>query len=272
MSWAERLADFVPGFLAGHPVIGPLADRGDVVLHGSTTRGVDDASSDIDLWWLLDDLEAVDELSDTRFFDLGSSLGKPGHLNAESIDAFRQGVDRIDLELIFELRTSVVIRGERAPLLIERARTPMPDDVRRAAVFYHYVEMRSFHRSCDTPMDRGETMPVLLALAPTLAHAFRTALVLQGLPYPYGKWLWTETRSTPVGSRIEPHVNAIMASLTPDVLTIASEDNPITRDLRAIRAILVEEARATGIDEPWLDRWWLSMTDSRTALDRARWP
>jgi hypothetical protein len=44
-------------------------------------------------------------------------------------------------------------------------------------------------------------------------------------------------------------------------------ENPISMELRVIRKILIEEARAKGNDSPWLEKWWLYMTQ---ALDKIR--
>ena len=276
-NWAAALTGFLPGFLREHPVLGQLVGRADAVLHGSTTFGVDDAVSDLDLWLLLPEaaLGEVDAASATRFFEFELD-GKPGHLNAESAEAFTAGVDRCDLVRIAELRTAEVVAGGlgAGAELIRRARLPMPEDVRRAFACFHFTEMRGCHKSAKGPMERGDPVAVLLSLTEALRHALQTAMVLDGEPYPYEKWLRRFAAQTATGETVVPHVEAALDVLAAGGLAFAGPlaEHPVNRALYAIREALIDAARERGIDEPWLGRWWLYMTQAHDGIDAARWP
>lgn len=274
--WREKLQAYLPGFFDQHPVLSKFYQGATVFLHGSTTRGVDDRGSDLDLWLLQSDsdLAALDAASDTRFFEIELD-GKPGHLNAESLSSFSQRLERCDMHLIAELRQAVILADHtgKARELLDMARRSMRDEVRRAFFFYHYVEMRGDHRSCDNPMERGHSFAVLASLAKTLAHALRAVMVLDGEPYPYEKWLHQTAVLTPTGSLLAPHVDQILNHLAADCLRLIGPEpaNPISQTLRQIRQLLIDAARDRGIDEPWLEKWWLHINQARDVVTTVRW-
>jgi hypothetical protein len=158
-----------------------------LLLHGSTTRGIDDPYSDLDVWMLVPDpaLQAIDAGSETRFFQFELD-GKPGHVTVELRDEFDRRLRHCDLPLIAELRLGVVL-ADGSPdgwgeAIVREACQPMRETVKRAWVRYHYVEMRGEHRAGDNPMERGDPMAVLLATAQTLTHALCAAMTLDGEP------------------------------------------------------------------------------------------
>jgi len=202
--WAGRLREYLPDFIRNESVLSRCEGKADVLLHGSTTFGVDDAVSDLDMWLLLsdDELAALDAASPTRFFEV-LVHEKPGHMNANSARQFRERVRWGDMNLIYELRQArpILTHLRVAPELIAEARKPMSQELRRAFFFHHYVEMRGDHRACDTPLARKDRCGALLFLTKTVAHAMRAALVLDGEPYPYDKWLRTGRAAHPHRSR-----------------------------------------------------------------------
>ena len=274
--WSGRLSEFLPGFFGNHPVLAAFHSKAAVILHGSTTLGIDDDFSDLDLWFLETeaDLARLDAASPTRFFELELD-GKPGHANAESVRAFSERLDACDMPLLSELRRAEVIFDNLggAQDLVALARQPMREDVSRAFFFYHYVEMRSSHRSADNPMERGDPVAVLLSVSETLAHGLRAALALDGEPYPYPKWLYRAAEASPTGRRLAPSIQRILDDLAADKLRFDGReaDNPISQALREMRGILVDAARAKGVDEPWLTRWWHHIDQARDAPKRVRW-
>jgi hypothetical protein len=114
---------------------------------------------------------------------------------------------------------------------------------------------------------------VLLALADTLNHALKAAMVLDGQPYPYEKWLRAAASRTRTGRRLMPMVERTLDVLAADGLRFPGPDagNPINRELWRVRETLIRAARRSGIDEPWLDTWWLHMTQARHAVRNIRW-
>ena len=149
----------------------------------------------------------------------------------------------------------------------------MNPDVWRAFFFYNYFEMRSFHRGADNPMNRSDAVAAYLNTAQALLHGLRACLSLEREPYPYDKWLWRYASQTETGERLAPHVNRIMDHLADDTLRFSGpeSDNSLSQELREIRGVLIESARQSGIDEPWLVRWWEHINQARSATANVRW-
>lgn len=246
------------------------------MLHGSTTMGVDDAFSDLDLWLLLDraQLVALDALSPTRFFGFRLD-GKEGHVCVHGVEEFDARIRGCDMDIIYQLRLCEALSDgtSDARRLKALASRQMPEDVRRALFMWHYVEMRGEHRSCDTPIERGDAVALLLGVAKTITHALRAAMVLDGQPYPYDKWLFKAAGSAPTGAMVASGVESLLKRISTGALAIGGPEkqHPIGLELREIRRILVEAARAGGIDGPWLDRWWLQMDAARAVYQAVRW-
>lgn len=274
--WVKAARGYIPGFIAGHPLLGRYARRASVVFHGSTMLGVDDAGSDVDFWLLLPerDFRRLDRASPSRFYDVKID-GKNGHLNAESREAFREAVRRCDLDAIAQLRYAEVVVDHDgfAGRLVRLARKPMRPAVRRAMFFFHYVEMRGEHRACPNPMARGHSVAVLLSLTKVLGHAMRAALVLDGRPYHYDKWLYRDALGSPTGREVARGVGRVMrlisrGGLDPNVMR---GPNPVNRELRRIRFDLIAAAERRGIHDRWLREWWYFMDAAREAPRTVKW-
>jgi len=270
------MKQFAPGFLGGHPVLGSVASPAAVLLHGSTTMGIDDPWSDLDVWVLAPStaLRELRQTSQESFFEFALD-GKPGHFTLESCEDFLTRVRRCDMPLIAELRLAVVLGDPQGAGqgLIDLARQPMRPEVRLAWFRYHYVEMRSEHRACDNPIERGDPVGVLLAMTRTLEHAMRATLVLDGQPYPYSKWLARACAGTPTGQKVLPSVQEMLGLLAADTLHRPGPEkgHPLSDKLREIRRTLVAAARSGGLDEPWLDKWWLFMAQAARGVREVTW-
>jgi hypothetical protein len=216
----------------------------------------------------------IDLVSPTRFFGF-EHRGRPGHLNVESTERFIERVSACDLALIAELRLSRVLADTSGVGvdLRERALRTMPEDVRRAWFQQHYVAYRGAHRGVDNPAARGHSVAVLLAGAECLAHALRAAMVLDGTPYPYDKWLYPDSLTTPTGKAVAPSVGKFLDQVAQGSLRTAAPEasHPIVQALKELRAILIDRARATGLDGEYLDRWWLHMDAVRRGISEVRW-
>jgi len=274
--WSTALREFLPRYIDEHPALRRAGRSASLILHGSTTMGIDDEWSDLDLWLLVggDSLKQLDAASPTRFFEFECE-GKKGHLNACAAEEFRASIGRCDMDAIYQLRNAEVITdgGGAADGLVALARKPMPADVREAFVMWHYTEMRGEHRAVDNPIERRDPVAVLLSLPKALGHALRAAMVLEGEPYPYDKWLYRAALQTPTGKLLEPAVRSVLECLASGALSIGGPErtHPLSRELRVIRQVLIEAARGKGLDRPWLDKWWLYMDQAREAVARARW-
>jgi len=281
--WAKALRKFIPEFLEEHLILKNFQENTSVILHGSITLGFDDPFSDIDLWFLLPEKELaeLESVSESLFFDIEHDA-KPGHLNAESIEDFlrrfkqlKNYFDQPDMDIVYQLRNAEIVLDESGVgnELIKLACQPMRKEVSELFFFYHYVEMRGEHRASDNPMERHDPVGVLLSLPKTIAHALRAAMVLDGEPYPYDKWLYYAASQTPTGKKLIPSVEKIINLIADDKLRFkgSEADHPISQELRVIRRILIEAAQAKGNNSPWLEKWWLYMTQSRSKTKNINW-
>lgn len=276
-SWVGKAKAFLPPFLKGHPHLAQVAARCTVIFHGSTMQGVEDEVSDLDFWLLLgrDDLVKLESGAATRFFEIKIDK-KDGHLNAVQADELAAQVDACDLPVIAELRTAeAVVDGlARGNVLIGKARLAMGAKARRAFFFHHYVEMRGWHRNADNPMKRHEPWGIFTSAARALDEGLKAAMVLDGEPYPYPKWLMVAAARTPTGKLVVPYAERVMKALTSGGLAFAGPgpSNPVNLELRALRQVLIDAAKKNGITEPWLDTWYKSIEPARAAPKTVRWP
>ena len=274
--WTAKLQGFLPGLFKEHPVLLRFHQRASVLFHGSITMGIDDQGADLDLWFLLEepDLAKLDAICETRFSQITVD-GKEGHLTAESVEDFSERLARCDMDLICQLRNAQIMSDNTgaATKLVELARKPMPQQVRDAFFFYHYVEMRGEHRACDNPIERGNHTALLLGVAKTITHALQAGIVLDGQPYPYDKWLHRAAMETPTGREVGQAVDRIFELLGSDALRLQMPQNehPITKELMTIRKLLIDAAHARGIEGEWLGSWWLHMNQAHDAIKDVRW-
>ncbi len=273
--WAERLREFLPAFLDAHPVLGGVWRTGALLLYGSITRGIEDIWSDFDVWLVLADAAASEIQAAGQDFVEFKAQGRAGHVSVHGRRELTDRVQACEMDLIYQLRHGAVVleSGREGSELIALARRPMRPAVRDALVLHHYVEMRSEHRACDNPMARGHDVAVLLSLTKMIAQTLRTAMVLQGEPYPYDKWLYHAAAATPVGRELTPLVDRVVDQLQPALLRHAEHDrtHPLGREVKALRNELVRLIRAHGIDGGWLTHWYLHMTEASKALRGLRW-
>lgn len=258
------------------PVLGHLPGEYCIVLHGSAARGIDDKVSDLDYWLVIDEpsLTKFDAMCPSRFVEVEIE-GKPGHMNPILFAEFNAAFTSPKFEIINELRCAIALYDPRGSFaeVKRRAQLPVNDAVRRVAFFECYVEMRAAHKSVDNPMDRHDAWATLSGVVGTIQYAMKCALILDGRPWPYGKWLHVETRKCPTGQRIVPSIERVLNLLAEgrQALLGPERENAISKELKIIRSTLVDRARETGIDEPWLNKWWLYIDEARAAVQSVEW-
>jgi len=274
--WVSRLREFLPELAVQYPAIRPVWRRATIILHGSASTGVHDRWSDLDAWFWVPrrDLRRIDAASPTRFFEFTID-GRPGHANADAREDILASVRACHLELIHELRHAVVVQdpGGFGRRMIALARRRMRPTVRRRLFFHEYVEMRGEHRSLDNPLNRRDHAAVLFALGKTLSHALRAAMVLDGEPTPYDKWLVQAASKTPTGRLVARRVRHIVRFVGKGALNLREGDarHPLNLEIRKIRADLVAAAHRRGIKDGWLQKWWLWIDEARGAREGVRW-
>lgn len=275
--WAAASREFIPGFIHDHKILKHVQDKATVVLHGSTTLNVDDPYSDLDFWLILDEEEEMqfNALTKESFFLL-EIQGKQGHINPFPLRELRACFNgSINMVLAYEVKNAIAIldKKEHFQSIKSQANTPLTDGVRYAHFFRNYIEMRASHRSCDNPMERHDHFAMLYNVMDTLKFALQAAFVLDRKPYPYDKWIYAHAHRAETPKTLVPLIDNILEHIAsgPSALHGPERDNKISQELRKIRAILVEKARQTGIDQPWLNAWWRFIEESKRAVQVARW-
>jgi len=272
---AEALLDALPQLMREHPAVAALRDSSAIVLHGSTTIGVEDGRADWDVWVLTDTDTAAQFGRDagTRFIEFKSR--RPGHFTVEPLEQFQRRMSACDFELISELRYAQLLSdcGGMGASLLAEARKPMSDAVRNAWFRFHYVEMRSEHRACDNAIERCEPIPLLLGITRTLQHALQAGMVLSREPYRYSKWLARLAATTAHGRDIVPLVEQTVRLIEQGALREPGPEvaHPINLKLRQIRQVLVDSARESGIDGRWLSHWYLHIDEARGGIHDVTW-
>ena len=285
--WTKRIDKALPGIIAGHPGLGEVRDRCIYAFYGSLSRGIADEFADIDLVCLLEP-DAYRRASSNRtsdFFDFTLD-GRKGHVTVEPITDWTGALESCKVETIFEMRFARLLAGDPAKSeardrltrqfrdAVARANRPPSETARRRLFFHHYVQFRSAHRAAQDPMNRQEPHAVFMFLGLAMAQAFRAALILEGKPFPYEKWLRKTALETETGRSIAGYADHIISLLGSGALRRegGERENPLSQTLRqGMRRALMEAARDSGIDEPWLDRWWEHIGESRAALQEMSW-
>lgn len=274
--WLPGLRQEAEKLLSENKILGPFRESAAVLLHGSTTRGIDDPWSDLDLWLLIPESAAAafDASASSRFIGFRVN-GKEGHFNIGSLESFSSRIHKCDLPLIAELRTAVSVldSGRVGTKLIELSRQPMTESIRKTWFRYHYVEHRSEHRAIDTPIERGDGFAILQGATNALAHALRAAMVLDGEPYPYIKWLAAASRLTNTGGTLAGNVEEFLDILGAGGLRLRGpeREHAVSLKLKEIRRKLIAAARGSGMDEPWLESWWLYLDLARREIHNIAW-
>jgi hypothetical protein len=120
-----------------------------------------------------------------------------------------------------------------------------------------YIQLRTFAKGLDNPVTRGDRMPILFFAVEVLKTALRCAIVIEGYPYPYDKWLERVALNLPVGRRLLECAEDFFQYLKDENFTPKyQEDNSFVRMEKRMRKILLEEFRSRDMDEPWLIEWW----------------
>jgi hypothetical protein len=275
--WITASKKYFRSFIHSDPILKYFSEQIIIILHGSTTRNVDDAYSDLDFWLVLNDQEydRYKSLTDQNFIPVTID-GKEGHINPLCISYLEKCFNNeIDMNLINEIRTSIVIMDKKYVFqkYQKLSEKPLSDPVKYAFFFYNYVMMRGYHRSCDNPMERGDEFAVLCNLMQTIRYGFQAAFVLDNAAYPYEKWLHIEANFHGTPKSLIEHVDTIITEIksNPASLYGPESENKISTELRVIRAKLVEKAIQDGIDEPWLEKWYRYIDRSKEIIYEVNW-
>ncbi len=185
-----------------------------LVLHGSTTRNIDDDYSDLDLWLILskDEMDYYDRISEHRFIPI-TIHSKEAHANPISLIEFEACFNsKINITLINEIQDSEIIIDDKNIFhkYKQLANQTMRDEVQYAHFFYNYVQMRGYHRGCDHPIQRHDEIAALIDMAFTIKYALQCTFTLDKKPYPYEKWLHYFAHFYPTPGLLIENINNIL--------------------------------------------------------------
>ena len=275
--WVNAAKNYFAEFIHTHEILRTMDDSVTIVLHGSTSRNIDDPHSDLDFWLVLDDSEHEKFRSITEQSMIEVEIGgKPGHINPLRLRELEACFShRINMVLANEVSSSIVIEDRKNVFnrFIALSNRPLSEAVKYAFFFHNYVEMRCYNRCCDNPMERNDSFAVLYNVMSTIRYMFQAAFVLDNTTYPYEKWLYVFAgRSEAPKSLIENVDNIIEEIVTnPFSLFGPEKDNKISHELAIIRKKLIEKAKQEGIDEIWLEKWWLYIDKARNIVNDVCW-
>ena len=275
--WVNSAKSYFTRCIHKNEILRSLDKNITIVLHGSTTRNIDDPHSDLDFWLVLndDEDEKFRSITEQSFIPVEID-GKPGHINPLRIrDLGACFSNQINMVLANEVSDSIVIEDKKNVFdrFIALSRRPLSDAVKYAFFFYNYVGMRGYHRSGDNPIERNDRFAALYNIMSTIKYAFQAAFVLDNRTYPYEKWLYVFANRSDTPKTLIEHVDNIIEELTtnPSSLFGPEKDNKISQQLRIIRNKLIEKAQQEGIDELWLEKWWLYMDKASNAVNDVHW-
>lgn len=277
IKWVSKSKEYFAHFIKKNDILRAIEKSITIVLHGSTTLNIDDPHSDLDYWLLLDDkeYEKFITITEQSFIPLEID-GKEGHINPlRTRDLEACFSNQINMVLANEISSSIIIEDRKNVFdrFIKLSKKPISEQVKYAFFFHNYVEMRSYHRSCDNPMERNDRFAVLYSIMNTIKYAFQSAFVLDNSTYPYEKWLYVLAGFSETPKSLIENVDRIIQEImtNPESLYGPENDNKISYELRGIRSKLIEKARQEGINELWLEKWWRYIDKSRNILNEVCW-
>ncbi len=272
----EESKIFFNEFIKTNEILSKFSDTITIVLHGSTTRNIDDSFSDLDFWLILDENEykLFKKISPQSFIPLNIN-GKEGHINPLPMEKISDTFyKKIDMFLLNELKDcQIIIDKKNISDFLQISRIPMNSKVQYAFFFNNYVAMRSYHRSTDNPMERDDEFAVLINIMNTLKHALQAAIVLDEGIYPYEKWLFVFANRFSTAQNILGNVKIIFSEIkeNKNALLGPEDENIISFQLRTIRKKLINKANEVGIKDLWLEKWWRFIDQSVNIIENAKW-
>jgi hypothetical protein len=240
-----------------------------VLLGGSTALGVLDEQSDVDLLVFCED-EKFEEIhrryeeaglipEDSDFFvDLKLPCGKTGHYTLHRKSELLRGLAEGDMEWLWFSHVAYTFRDPLQLQSILSRYSPLHTDFLYKLRKNTYIELRTFAKGLDNPVTRGDRLPILFFAVEVFKAALRCAIVIEGYPYPYDKWLERVARNLPVGKRVLECAEDFFQYLKDEnsFKPMYQEDNSFVRMEKRMRKVLLEEFHSRNIDEPWLIEWW----------------
>lgn len=269
----EEIGQYITQEILNHPLMKEESQRVSILLDGSTALGVVDEQSDVDVIIICQDeyyssinhrfeqAGLIPEQS-SFFMDLRLPSGKTGHYTLHKISEIKAALMSGNMEWLWNASISYIYYDRLAVKSLFDAYVPQPGVLMRFRK-NSYIQLRSYAKSLDNPVVRGDAFPILFLAVSLYKEALRCAITIEGYPYPYDKWLVPVAKQTTVGRKILECAGDFWIFIRDDesFAPMYQEDNNFVKMEKRFRKILVEEFRMRGIDEPWLVEWWKFMEE-----------
>ncbi|OMC76926.1 hypothetical protein BK125_14435 [Paenibacillus odorifer] len=270
----EEIGQYITQEILNHPLMKEESQRVSILLDGSTALGVVDEQSDVDVIIICQDeyyssinhrfeqAGLIPEQS-SFFMDLRLPSGKTGHYTLHKISEIKAALMSGNMEWLWNASISYIYYDRLDVKSLFDAYVPLQPGVLMRFRKNSYIQLRSYAKSLDNPVVRGDAFPILFLAVSLYKEALRCAITIEGYPYPYDKWLVPVAKQTTVGRKIMECAGDFWSFIRDDesFAPMYQEDNNFVKMEKRFRKILVEEFRMRGIDEPWLVEWWKFMED-----------
>lgn len=265
----EEIGKFITQEILNHPLLQEDRQRVSIILDGSTALGVVDGQSDVDIIIICED-ESYNSINhrfeeaglipehSSFFMDLRLPSGKTGHYTLHKISDIKEALMSGDMEWLWNASVSYIYYDLLELKSLFHSYVPLQPEVLMKFRKNSYIQLRSYARSLDNPVVRGDAFPILFLAVSLYKEALRCAITIEGYPYPYDKWLVPVAQQTVLGRKILECAGDFWSYLREDesFAPMYQEDNNFVKMEKQFRKILLEEFRLRGIDEPWLIEWW----------------
>jgi hypothetical protein len=270
----EEIGQYITQEILNHPLMKEESQRVSILLDGSTALGVVDEQSDVDVIIICQDeyyssinhrfeqAGLIPEQS-SFFMDLRLPSGKTGHYTLHKISEIKAALMSGNMEWLWNASISYIYYDRLDVKSLFDAYVPLQPGVLMRFRKNSYIQLRSYAKSLDNPVVRGDAFPILFLAVSLYKEALRCAITIEGYPYPYDKWLVPVAKQTTVGRKILECAGDFWSFIRDDesFAPMYQEDNNFVKMEKRFRKILVEEFRMRGIDEPWLVEWWKFMEE-----------
>lgn len=270
----EEIGQYIKQEILNHPLLQEDRQRVSIILDGSTAIGVVDEHSDVDIIIICED-EAYNSINhrfeeaglipehSSFFMDLKLPSGKTGHYTLHKSSEIKAALMSANMEWLWNASVSYIYYDSLDLRSLFNSHMPLQPDVLMKFRKNSYIQLRSYARSLDNPVVRGDAFPILFLAVSLYKEALRCAITIEGYPYPYDKWLVPVAQQTTVGRKIMDCAGDFWGFIRDEesFAPMYQEDNNFVKMEKRFRKILVEEFHLRGIDEPWLIEWWKFMEE-----------
>lgn len=255
----EEIGQYITQEILNHPLMKEESQRVSILLDGSTALGVVNEQSDVDVIIICQDeyyssinhrfeqAGLIPEQS-SFFMDLRLPSGKTGHYTLHKISEIKAALMSGNMEWLWNASISYIYYDRLDVKSLFDAYVPLQPGVLMRFRKNSYIQLRSYAKSLDNPVVRGDAFPILFLAVSLYKEALRCAITIEGYPYPYDKWLVPVAKQTTVGRKIMECAGDFWSFIRDDesFAPMYQEDNNFVKMEKRFRKILVEEFRMRG--------------------------